>query len=103
VKEEAKEGPSTGLDRYAVAHPVLARTEAKSQDAKGTDRFKGAVLVARRDGFVLVTMVDSKDQLQRVLSARKNITSLIEPAKTWLDEQDVCGAVTRRGRKLGFP
>jgi hypothetical protein len=103
VKEEAKDGISMG----SVDVPLLARfwfePKQKAKDAKEPVGPKMPVLVAKRDGFVLLTAFESKDQLQRVLSAKKSIASIVEPAKTWLDEQDICGTVTAAGMKIGFP
>jgi hypothetical protein len=103
VKEEAKDGISMGT----IDVPLLTRfwfePKEKAKDAKEPLGPKMPVLVAKRDGFVLLTAVDSKDQLQRVLSAKKSIASIVEPAKTWLDEQDICGICTAAGMKIGFP
>jgi hypothetical protein len=102
VKEEAKDGISMG----SIHVPLLARfwfepTE-KPKDAKDASG-EMPVLVAKRDGFVLVTTIESRDQLQRVLSAKKSIATIVEPARTWLDEQEICGACTPAGLKVRFP
>jgi hypothetical protein len=104
VKEEAKDGISMGT----IDVPLLTRFwfEPKEKPKGGKEIIEGTkipVLVAKRDGFVLLTMLDSRDQLQRVLSAKKSIASMVEPAKTWLDEQDICGTCTAAGMKMGFP
>jgi hypothetical protein len=102
VKEEAKDGISMG----SLHVPLLTRfwfglneTPKDAKDPSG----EMSVVVAKRDGFVLVTTLESRDQLQRVLAAKKSIASMVEPAKTWLDEQDICGACTPAGMKAGFP
>lgn len=100
VKEEAKDGISMG----SIDMPLLTRFWfGPKENPKEPIGPKMPVLVAKRDGFVLLTAVESKDQLQRVLSAKKSIASIVEPAKAWLDEQDICGTVTAVGMKIGFP
>lgn len=82
VKEEAKDGISMGT----IDAPLLTRfwfeSKEKAKDGKEPLGPKMPVLVAKRDGFVLLTAVESKDQLQRILSAKKSIASIVEPAKT---------------------
>ena len=100
VKEEAKDGISMG----SIDMPLITRfwfePKEKPKEPIGP---KMPVLVAKRDGFVLLTTAESKDELQRVLSAKKSIATMTEPAKTWLDEQDICGACTPAGLKVRFP
>ena len=99
VKEEAKDGISMG----AIDMPLLARFWFRPKEEPKDAKEPYPVLVAKRDGFVLLTTLDSKDQLQRVLSAKKSIATMAEPAKTWLDEQDICGVCTPAGLKVRLP
>jgi hypothetical protein len=103
VKEEAKDGISMG----AIDMPLLTRfwfePKEKPKDAKEPLGPKMPVLVAKRSDFVLLTTLESRDQLQRVLSAKKSIATIVEPARIWLDEQDICGTCTPAGMKIGFP
>lgn len=75
VKEETKDGISTGAIDIGLAVSFLDRfsrgPKEKSKEAKGLLGDKHPVLVAKRDGFVLLTTLASEDQLKRVLAARK--------------------------------
>ena len=103
VKEESKDGISRGAIELSSLPWLWFGPPEKSKEAKGLLGEKFPVLVAKRDGFVLLTTLASEDQLKRVLSAKKSIASMVEPAKTWLDEQDICGVCTPAGLKVRFP
>lgn len=103
VKDEAKDGISTG----EIEMPgIFGRFGVQPKDPPKGEKIaagKMPVLVAKRDGFTLVTSIESRDQLQRVLAAKKSIAGKVESAKAWLDEQDFCGAFMPSAVKMGLP
>jgi hypothetical protein len=75
--------------------------KAKDKGKEGPAR-KVPVLAARKDAFVLLTPPDSRDGLERVLTSRKGIAALVQPARAWMDEQDVSGVCTDKGVQVGL-
>jgi hypothetical protein len=58
--------------------------------------------VAKKNGFALLASPDNREGLQRLLSARKSIAGVAQPAQTWLAEQDIFGVCTDKGVKFGL-
>src|SRR5207249_3822188 len=73
-----------------------------TKDPRDKDSSKIKILVAKKNDFALLTDPDNRAGLQQVLSARKSIAGVAQPAQAWLAEQDIFGVCTDKGVKFGL-
>jgi hypothetical protein len=70
---------------------------------------KFPVSVARRGNFLLITQRDgtfwpsnAKESLRMIVASKQSLKTALQPAKTWLDEQDLAGICTDKGISHGL-
>jgi len=70
---------------------------------------KFPVSVARRGNFLLITQREgtfwesnAKEALQSVVASKQSLKTALQPAQTWLDEQDLAGICTDKGISHGL-
>src|SRR5207237_3303212 len=52
--------------------------------------------------FMLLAHPNQRDALERMLKSQKSLTAAVQPAREWLDAQDISGVVTEQGVKFGL-
>src|ERR1700677_2492258 len=63
---------------------------------------KTPVLVAMKGDFVLLASLDDRDALEQILDSKQSVAASAQPAREWLDEQDICGVCTQHGVEFGI-
>jgi hypothetical protein len=92
--EQPKDGINEG--QVGTQSGLLAAVGYEPVDAKAT---KAPALFAKRGEFVVLAPPKHREALTRVLGSRKSIAASVQPARGWLDEQDVSGVCTHNGVK----
>ncbi len=63
---------------------------------------KFPVLASKKGDFVLLADPKHRDALERVLKSRKGVSAAVQPAREWLESQEIFGAVTEQGIEFGL-
>ena len=79
---------------------ILFSIGGRESDDKILKRFP--ILVARKGDFVLLASLEDRDALEQILDSKQSIVASLEPARKWLDEQDICGVCSQHGVKFGI-
>jgi hypothetical protein len=64
---------------------------------------KTPVLFAKRGDFVLLARPKDREALEHVMKSKTSIAASLQPAREWLDQQEISGVCTQHGvRKAGL-
>ncbi|MBO0700892.1 MAG: hypothetical protein J2P46_21030, partial [Zavarzinella sp.] len=90
------DSPKDGINdgQAGVGSGLLAAIGGAGPDGKSP---KSPVIFSKRGDFVLLARPRDRDALDKVLKSKQSIAPALQPAREWLDQQDISGVCTQRG------